>query len=285
MKFKITVFALLFTGVVSHAQVQDSIAPIQEEYPVMQSDQTPLAEEPDAEESTEKNWDYSYFERAEMDTVVKYRNEVFPFVRIGFGNVSADNQFSHSDFGYMRSGFFEWGITVRKPFNENKNLLGLRYGISFSYQHLTPTGNNVFVTNGDQTVLEEYPVDLRRNHSYFKNSYINIPIALDFDFSTKKYNHANRRFDVEEGINFGVGGYIGYNINSKQFISYKDENGYKETIKQHGKWNVNDFNYGLMAYVGFRSAKLVAKYDLQPVFKNNTTDQRYWSLGIQLDLR
>src|SRR5690606_34308494 len=31
--------------------------------------------------------------------------------------------------------------------------------------------------------------------------------------------------------------------------------------------------------------KLYAKYDLQPVFKNNPTDQKFCSLGLMIDLR
>ena len=288
MKFKFTILTLALASFAAHSQVTNS----EEDNTStgLQNTEAPVVKDTATDEDHEDDenttsWDYSFFEKAERDTLVKYDKKIYPFLRFGLGNVSTDQQFSHSDFGYGRSAFFEWGVLARAPFKKEKNTLGILYGLSFSYQQLTPTGNQVLGHQNGQTMLENYPQDLRRKYSYFRNTYINIPFALDFDFSTKTYNSSNRKFEIQDGLNFGFGGYLGYNINSKQFISYKDEHGYKQTIKQHGNWNVNDFNYGLMAYVGFTNTKIIAKYDLQPVFKNNATDQRFWSLGLQLDLK
>ena len=293
MKLKITLALLLGTLTVSYAQVEEkteetTVMRVDEPVPTNQEtseeiEVVPVAEIPD---DYEYEYDFSFFEPTELDTVVKYRTQTFPFIAGGLGNVSNDGAFAHSDFGYLRSGFVEWGLAFRRAFNEDNNLLGLRYGISFSYNSITPTQNNILVDNGDgETVLVDSGLDnLKRGQTYFRNSYINIPISLDFDFSTKTYNRANLRFKKHPGFNFGIGGYIGYNINSKQFIRYKKD-GYKYNIKERGKWNVNDFNYGVMAYAGYSFIKLYAKYDLQPVFKNNATDQKYWSLGLMLELR
>lgn len=230
------------------------------------------------------NKEFEYLGKTETDTVVKYGTTTQAVIRFGVNNLRTENQFTHSDFRYLGSSTFEIGLTARKPFSKDDNLLGLRYGVMFSYNMLSPTDNRVFGIEGNQTNLQVSDKNLRKPSTYFKNSYVQIPITLDFDFSKKEYNHANRKFVWNEGLNFGIGGYVGYNINSKQFISYKDEFGNKVTEKHHGKWNVEDFNYGLMAYVGNRNYKLYAKYDLSPVFKNNAKDQYFWTLGIQLDL-
>ena len=279
MKLRFTFALLLGTLTATYAQVEEEKAE-----GVIEVQEIESVEIIDGEPTD--YYDFSFFEPTELDTVVKYRTQTFPFIAGGFGNVSDDGAFANSDFGYLRSGFFEWGLAFRRPFNEDKNLLGLRYGVSFSYNSITPTQNNILHDNGNgETFLVDSGIaDMKRGRTYFRNSYVNIPIALDFDFSTKTYNHANRKFDTNPGINFGLGGYVGYNINSKQFIRY-EEDGYKYTIKEHGKWNVNDFNYGVMAYIGYTNLKLYAKYDLQPVFKNNPTDQKYWSLGLMIDLR
>lgn len=284
MKLKITLALFLGTFATTFAQVEEEVV---ETVEVVEEEAVEVVEAAAVETVEDlRDFDYSIFEPTAQDTVVKYRRKIFPFIAGGYGNVSNDGAFANSQFGYLRSTFFEWGLAVRRPFNEDKNLLGLRYGISFSYNSLTPTQNNILVDNGNgETVLVDANLpDLKRNRTYFRNSYVNIPIALDFDFSTKSYNHANRKFVTNPGLNFGFGGYVGYNINSKQFIRY-EEDGYKMTVKQHGKWNVNDFNYGLMAYFGYSSVKLYAKYDMQPVFKDNATDQKYWSLGLLLDFK
>nr|WP_297306917.1 hypothetical protein [uncultured Flavobacterium sp.] len=242
------------------------------------NDSIPEVEEIDIQETV-----YKYIGRTVKDTVVSYHTRTNVMLRAGIVNLASDNQFTNSEFGYMRSSGFEWGVTQRRPFSKKDNLLGIKYGITFSYNSVAATDNRVFQVNGNQTELVTYDKELRKAHSYFRNSYINIPIALDFDFSTKEYNHANRKFIWKDGVNFGLGGYVAYNINSKQFISYK-EDGFTNTIKQHGNWNVNDFDYGLMAYVGTKNFKIYGKYGLAPVFKNNTIDQKYWSLGLQIEL-
>ena len=64
----------------------------------------------------------------------------------------------------------------------------------------------------------------------------------------------NRIFKIEKGFRFGIGGFVGYNTNSKQFLSY-EENGYRINERQKGNWNVNDWNYGLSTYVGYKQTK------------------------------
>lgn len=254
-----------------------------------------IMEQEDAEAVVETAEDYDYdwgkeqnpFDFAmgiEMDTVVKYRTKITPYLAFGVGNVATDGAFANSEFGYLRSNYFEWGIAVRTPFNKNNNKWGVRYGLGFKYNGLATTQNREFTLPGNQTITAPSSEELRKNYAYLRNTYITIPVTLDFTTTTKSYNEANRRFTTKEGLNFGMGGYIGYNINSKQHIRYENADGYKIYEQQKGDWNVNDFQYGLMAYAGKDNYKLVFKYDLNPVFSDNTVDQNYWSIGIQLGL-
>ncbi|HLW41003.1 MAG TPA: outer membrane beta-barrel protein, partial [Flavobacterium sp.] len=217
----------------------------------------------------------------EVDTVVRYKKDVKPYIAFGVGNVATDGAFANSEFGYLRSNYFEWGIGVRVPFNQYNNKWGIRYGLGFKYNGLATTQNQQFVLNGNETVTAPSVEDLKNNTAYFRNTYITIPISLDFTTTSKTYNAANRKFDNKGGVNFGIGGYVGYNINSKQFLRYENADGYKIHERQKGNWNVTDFQYGVTAYAGLDWIKLVFKYDLNPVFKNNPTDQNYWSLGLQ----
>jgi hypothetical protein len=75
---------------------------------------------------------------------------------------------------------------------------------------------------------------------------------------------------------------VGYNTNSKQFLSYEID-GYRINERQKGNWNVNDWIYGVSAYVGYKQTSLYLKYDINPIFKNNTVDQNNISLGIRFD--
>lgn len=243
----------------------------------------------ESDEEFDYNWGkennpFDFAMGVELDTVVKYRKVVMPYVAVGVGNVATDGAFANSEFGYLRSNYVEWGIAVRAPFSKTNNKWGIRYGLGFKYNGLATTQNKEFALNGNQTITATSDKELRKNYAYLRNTYITIPISLDFTTSTKTYNEANRRFTTKTGLNFGLGGYLGYNINSKQHLRYNNADGYKVYEQQKGNWNVNDFQYGLSAYAGWDQVKLVFKYDLNPVFKNNTVNQNYWSLGIQLGL-
>jgi hypothetical protein len=202
---------------------------------------------------------------------------------VGFNNLMTDGSIAHSDFGYLRSMFFEWGATHNTRILKESNLLHFKYGFSFMYNLLTATENRAFVDTGEQTVLATYPINLRQKDTYFKNVFITVPLHLEFDFSKTENKDGKKVFRSHRGFRLGLGGFVGYNINSKQFLSYKVD-GYRIHEKQKGNWNIEDWNYGVSAYVGYKETSLYVKYDINPMFKNNAIDQNNISAGIRFDL-
>jgi|SRR6478672_5426264 len=222
------------------------------------------------------------------DSLRKYKGEsrmTSQFVlAAGFNNLVTDGAVANSDFSYLRSTFIEWGVTHNYRLSKTSNLLHLKYGFSWMYNMLNATDNRYFVDNGDQTVLATYPTHLRKKDTYFKNVYVTIPVHLEFDFTkTKTDKDGNKIFRSHEGFRFGLGGFVGYNTNSKQFLSYEVDD-YRIHERQKGSWNVNDWTYGVSAYVGWGEMSLYAKYDLNPMFKDNVVDQNNISLGVRFDL-
>ncbi|ELY2016447.1 hypothetical protein SL053_000316 [Flavobacterium psychrophilum] len=220
----------------------------------------------------------------------KYKNESSEkrttsqiVIATGFNNLVTNGRIANSDFGYLRSEFLEWGYTHNTRLLESNNLLHLKYGFSFMYNTLTPTNNRSFEVNGDHTNLVTNQFKLRKNDSYFKNVFITIPLHLEFDFSKSKTINDKVFFRSHRGFRLGIGGFVGYNTNAKQFLSY-DLDGHHVNVKQKGNWNTNDWNYGLSSYIGYGQISLYAKYDLNPMFKNNPVKQNNISLGIRLDL-
>lgn len=203
---------------------------------------------------------------------------------LGINNVIADGDLgtlNDSDFKFAGSHFYEWGISFNSRLAKNNNLLHAKYGLSLMYNNLRPTDNRSFVVNGDQTDLVENPINLK--DSRFRNVYLVLPLHLEFDFTKKKTSGDRTYFRTHESFRFGIGGYAGVNIKSKQIIRYEvDDHKVKERTK--GDFNVNDFMYGLSAYIGYKEISLYAKYDLSPIFENNSVDQNNVSLGIRFDL-
>ncbi|RZJ31942.1 MAG: hypothetical protein EOO48_00565 [Flavobacterium sp.] len=200
---------------------------------------------------------------------------VFAF---GLNNLETNKQVAHSDFKVWGSHFYEWGITFNTRILNKSNLLHAKYGLSLMYNNLRATDNRYFVEDGNQTNLADSPINL--GDSRFRNVYLVLPAHLEFDFSGKK----NGFFQTHKSFRFGIGGYAGVNIKSKQILEYEDEDGNDVTQKTKGDFNVNNFIYGVSSYIGYKEVSLYVKYDLNPLFEHNAIDQRNISAGIRFDL-
>ena len=198
----------------------------------------------------------------------------------GINNLATNGDVTNSDFRYWGSHFYEWGLTYNSRIMKDHNLLHAKYGLSLMYNNLRPTDNRFFAKNGAQTNLEESNLNL--NDSRFRNVYLVMPLHLEFDFSGKKENDCKTYFKTHDSFRFGIGGYAGARIKSKQFLEYEANNNYV-TYKEKGTFNVNDFIYGVSTYVGYRATSLYLKYDLNPLFKDNIVKQNNISLGIRFD--
>jgi hypothetical protein len=199
----------------------------------------------------------------------------------GANNLVTDGAVADSDFYYWQSRFFEWGLTYNTRIFKNDNLLHLKYGFSVMYNNICPTDNRYFVLDANnQTNLEIFPYELE--NSRFKNVYLVAPLHLEFDFSENKSREGNTSFSTHKGVRFGIGGYGGLKIKSKQKMHYNSDDD-KIRIKTKGNFNTNDLIYGLSTYLGYKSTSLYLKYDLNPLFENNVVDQNNISLGIRHD--
>lgn len=199
----------------------------------------------------------------------------------GINNVATEGKIDNSDFRYFGSHFYEVGATYNTRLFKESNLLHFKYGVSVMYNNLRPTYNRVFVKNGDETALVTSPLTL--SDSRFKNVYLVAPFHLEFDFSRKVVSSEKSYFRTHQSYRFGLGGYAGARIKSKQFQEYSFDN-QENTLKQKGDFNTNDFIYGLSTYVGYKQTSLYFKYDLNPLFEKNTIKQNTISLGVRFDL-
>ncbi|WP_281636265.1 hypothetical protein [Flavobacterium marginilacus] len=203
---------------------------------------------------------------------------VFAF---GANNLVTDKQVANSDFKYFKSHFYEWGITGNTRILKEDNLLHFKYGMSLMYNNLRATDDRYFEKNGAQTNLVASTVHLEE--SRFRNVYVMVPLHLEFDFTKKEVRDDASYFRTHKSARIGIGGYAGFRVKSKQILYFDDAVGNDVEQKTKGNFNVNDFNYGLSTYVGYKSTSVYLKYDLQPLFENNTVDQNNISLGLRFD--
>jgi hypothetical protein len=223
------------------------------------------------------NWDKN-------DSIRKNRGErrttsQFVFAA-GVNNLVTDGSVANSDFRYWGSHFYEWGFTSNTRLFKNDNLLHLKYGMSVMYNNLRPTDNRLFVVNGNQTNLETSSVNLK--DSRFRNVYLTVPMHLEFDFTKSKDKDGKKIFRTHESVRFGIGGYAGVRVKSKQKLCYELD-GNDVSVKEKGDFNANDFIYGVSTYIGYKETSIYLKYDLNPLFKDNAIKQNNISLGVRFD--
>ncbi|HAT66020.1 MAG TPA: hypothetical protein DCS66_15725 [Flavobacteriaceae bacterium] len=200
----------------------------------------------------------------------------------GLNNAIGDRQsLNDSDFKIGGSRFAEIGWAWKtRVFNES-NWLRVKYGISFQFNGLKPTDNRYFVDTGDMSELQTFDGDLDK--SKFRMDNLVIPVHFEFGPSNKIEKETYFRYNTYNKIKVGLGGYVGLNLGARQKLKFDEEG---ESVKQKLKanYNTNNVIYGLSGYIGWRDTALYVKYDLNPIFKDNTIDLHNVSLGLRFDM-
>ena len=201
---------------------------------------------------------------------------------LGANNLVTNEAVANADFRYAGSRFYEWGVTWNSRILKNANLLHAKYGLSLMYNNLRPTDNRYFVENGNKTDLIESGINLK--DSRFRNVNLVVPVHLEFDFSGRSVKDDKTVFRTHNAFRFGIGGFAGVNLKSKQILKYENETNNDVKLREKGDFNVNDFVYGVSTYIGYKEMSLYLKYDLNPLFADNVVDQNNISLGLRFDL-
>ena len=200
----------------------------------------------------------------------------------GLNNVLQDNKLSSLDdspYNLWRSNFVEMGWGYKTAFDKESNLLNVFYGVSLQWNELKLTDNSYHVDVDGETLIVTHPENLKK--AKLRNTQIIVPLGLEFDFSKKEMKDGKTYFHRNQNVRFGIGGYAGLRVNTKQIIKYEKPRDVKKE-KITADYNTNNLTYGLMSYLGYKDASLYVKYDLHPLFKDTETTNI--SLGIRWDL-
>lgn len=200
---------------------------------------------------------------------------------IGINNAIIDGESIGDSYQTLGSGFVELGWAWKTRVMENSNAMRFQYGFSFQWNKLSPKNDQYFVQNGDITTLEDFPSNLLE--SEFRVTNLVFPMHFEFGPSKKIERENYFRYSLRRQFKVGLGGYAGVHIGTLQKLRYK-EDGDRVKQKIRRNYNTSDFIYGLSGYVGVDNVSLYVKYDLNPLFKDQTFDQNNISLGVRFDL-
>ncbi|GAB1308706.1 hypothetical protein KH5_13890 [Urechidicola sp. KH5] len=238
---------------------------------------TVVAEEDDVVSIRFKDDDYDkpikYDRRTTSDLVVSF----------GWNNAVIEGEsFNDSPYKFWGSRYFELGWAWKTRLLNSSNALRVKYGFSFQWNGLKLDDNMYFVENGDETVFEEHPFNLKKAKLNITN--VIFPVHLEFGPSRKTQTDSYVRYSTRNKFKMGVGGYFGFNIGTYQKLKYTDDMGDKGKDKIKKGYNVSDLVYGLSTYVAFSNVGLYARYELSTIFENQSVDQNLVALGLRFDM-
>ncbi|CAL2083128.1 conserved exported protein of unknown function [Tenacibaculum sp. 190524A02b] len=203
---------------------------------------------------------------------------------MGVNNVLENNKvgsLNNSEYKFWQSHFYELGFTFKTRLKEEPSKAYFKYGVSFLWNNLRAKSNQIHVVNNDQTNLEVSTFSLSENR--LRHVQMIFPMHLEIDFSKNEKLSNDRIIDnSHDAIRFGIGGFFGFKLGTRQYLEYENSKGVNVEEVQKGDFNMNTLNYGLSTYLSYQSIGLYVKYDLNPLFKNSET--RNISLGIRFDL-
>lgn len=167
------------------------------------------------------------------------------------------------------SRFFGISFGQRPTLARGKNArLSIHYGLEFNWNNFM-FDNPVTVTRGPgQISFTDIQQDSQKSKLTIAN--LQLPVVPRVTF----YNMDGRRV-----AHLGLGGYVGYRIDSYTMVKYGRDN----KVRDHDRYFLNDIRYGLMAHLGILRTNFFVKYDLNPVFQTaKGPDVRTLSFGITL---
>ncbi len=221
---------------------------------------------------------FSYKNKKKFDRRTTFRL----VVAFGFNNLISEGvSLNDTDIKIGGSRFFELGWAWKTRVFKESNRLRVKYGFSFSWDGLKPTDNRYYIDNGEETVLQEHIQNLDK--AKLRIDKLIIPLHFEFGPSKKIEREDYFRYTTRNQLKIGIGGFAGFKIGSRQKLKFKEDgNNMKEKIK--ASYNTNNFVYGLSGYVGWDCTALYVKYELNPIFKDNSVDQHNISMGLRFDL-
>ena len=237
------------------------------------------------DDENDENYDNSDSDSNRRQKNKRSRRTTSQFVfAMGVNNVLDHGQIeslNDSEYKLWQSHFYEVGWTWKSRMNKNPGIFYFKYGVSFLWNNLRLDNNQYHVKNGDITEIQTFGDQL--TESRLRHVQMNFPMHFEWDLSrNNKYSDTRTSDRTNKSFRLGVGGFAGFKLGTRQYLEYKDINGVDQKVVQKDNYNMNTINYGLSAYLGYRSTSLYVKYDLNPLFKN--TDTRNISMGIRLDL-
>ncbi|MBO2012568.1 outer membrane beta-barrel protein [Hymenobacter negativus] len=151
--------------------------------------------------------------------------------------------------------------------------MSLTVGPEFAFNNYMLNGNQQWVNENGRTSIILNREGRQYQKTKLATSSINLPLMLRLQLHDSHYKPT---------FTIGAGGFVGYRLKSWTKVKYTSEG---TTYKDHeeGSYNMENFQYGLQATIGYRDLEFFGKYNMNPLFKTNAgPDTQVLSFGLRL---
>lgn len=171
------------------------------------------------------------------------------------------------------SRYVNLGLSYRQRLGGRRSPLYLLGGPEIAFNNYMLEGNYKWQnTNGITSVALE-PTARQYQKTKLATSTLTVPLMLQLRLRDEHHRNTFR---------LGAGGFVGYRLASWTKLKYF-ENGSTYKDKDYGSYNLNDWQYGLQAQIGYGSFNFFVKYNLNELFRDGRGPQaQTLSFGLRL---
>lgn len=173
----------------------------------------------------------------------------------------------------LGSRYVNLGINYKQRLGGKRSPLYLVGGPEFAFNNYMLEGNDKWVNQNGITSVVAETNGRQYQKTKLATSTFTIPLMLQLNLRDEHHRRT---------LTLGAGGFVGYRLASWTKLKYFEEGStYKD--KEHGSFNLTDWQYGLQGVVGFKSLTFFAKYNLNDLFRDGQGPQaQTLSFGLRL---
>ncbi|MGI4762924.1 MAG: porin family protein [Janthinobacterium lividum] len=171
------------------------------------------------------------------------------------------------------SRYLNLGLSYRQRLGGRRSPLYLLGGPELAFNNYMLEGNYKWQNTSGLTNVVLEPTARQYQKTKLATSTLTVPLMLQLRLRDEHHRTTFR---------LGAGGFVGYRLASWTKLKYFEEGStYKD--KDYGSYNLNDWQYGLQAQVGYGSFNFFVKYNLNELFRDSRGPQaQTLSFGLRL---
>jgi hypothetical protein len=192
------------------------------------------------------------------------RNRVKTFVVVDLGLNALTNKGSGApELRTLGSRYISLNLDAHVRLGGTHSPAYLIFGPEFAFNNYMLESNNKWINQNGVTSVVPETNGRQYQKTKLATSTFTVPLMFQLNLREKDAQTGRRG---RSGFTVGAGGFVGYRLGSWTKLKYFEEgNTYKD--KNHGSYNLNDWQYGLQGVIGYHGLTFFAKYNLNELFR------------------